>query len=159
MNIRMLAVPAVLLAAAVCAAPGPSFGLPLPQSFAVAGEMVKASKEKSQDAVLAALYQRLFDLRDKKNGKQIQIDLARNLYRIYMERLKVLSPGKTEEEILQAALNNDTQSSTVWMEQEHLVNAHRELNGINGFLRAMRDIDMEIAFVEQRIVQHAAKKP
>ncbi|MBI5246781.1 MAG: hypothetical protein HY923_06335 [Elusimicrobia bacterium] len=161
MQIRHLAVPAVLLAAAVSAAPGAALALSLPLAFADAGDALKTTTSKSSDAVQAMLYQRLFDLRDKKNAKQISIETWGRIYRTYMDILKERSPGAmSEAEIMLAALTEErAPRSLASSEQIKLVEAFRELHGPNGSLRAMQDLDKEIAFVERKIASHAAKKP
>lgn len=149
----------LLLAAALCSAPAASFAQTLPQAYAGTGELLKTSAAGTRSALMATLYERLFDLRDRRNRKQVQIDASRLIYRVHMDRLKVLSPDSmSEEDILQAALKETGYGTpALGAEQEALVSVYRELTGVNGSLRAMRDILMEIVFVEQRIARHAAK--
>lgn len=154
---RLAAAP-LLIAAVLCALPAASFAQTLPQAYAGTGELLKTSAAGTRSALMAALYERLFDLRDRRNRKQVQIDASRLIYRVHMDRLKVLSPDMSEDDILQAALKETGYGMpALGAEQEALVSVYRELTGVNGSLRAMRDILMEIVFVEQRIARHAAK--
>lgn len=156
---RLIAPASYFLVFIVFAAPLSSFGQTLPHAAVVAGEMIKTSAAESRNALMATLYERLFDLRDRKNRKQIQIDASRLVYRVHMDRLKVLSPDSmSEEDILQAALKETGYNvPALGAEQEALVSAYRDLTGVNGSLRAMRDIINEIIFVEQRIARHTPK--
>ena len=149
---------ALLLAAALCSAPVASFAQTLPQAYAGTGEMLKSSESGTRSTLMATLYARLFDLRDRQNRKQVQIDLSRHIYRVHIDRLKVLFPDAVSEDALLAASLKETGYGTsAQHEQEALVTVYRELTGVNGSLRAMRDIVAEIVFVEQRIARHAGK--
>ena len=149
---------AVLPSGARAREAAPILAQSLPQAFADAGSVLRASSAERQNSVLATLYQRLFALRDQKNRKQIQILSAQNIYRIYVDCLKETSPGAiSEAEILLEAIRIERHDrSRAAIEQVKLAEAYQELQGINGLLRAMQDIDKEIAFVEDRLAEHGA---
>ena len=131
------------------------------EASVMAQQTSRALAAKSQDMVFATLYQRLFDLRDQKNKKQREVDVSQSRYRDAMNSLKAIYPRSSEASILETALGGMRGDDEKRYHQHQSLSIHyRELNGmdgVNGLLRDIRDIDGEIAFVQERIAQYSLR--